>query len=97
MCNSKEISDLAPPQQVAMGDGHAVDAKGEGTVPMEMLMPDGTTSLCDLVKVLYVPELAYSIPRATESGKTVKFDKTSCEFINKKNKRVAFATKVGGL
>ena len=104
MCNSKELfkelSDLAPPQQVAMGDGHAVDAKGEGTVPMEMLMPDGTTSLCDLVKVLYVPELAYnllSIPRATESGKTVKFDKTSCEFINKKNKRVAFATKAGGL
>ena len=104
MCNSrelfKELNELIPPHQVAVGDGHIVDAKGEGTVPMEMFMPDGTTKECDLMKVLYVPDLAYnllSVPRATEAGKTVKFDKTSCEFINKKNQRVAFATKVGGL
>ena len=104
MCNSKELfkelNELVPPQQVAVGDGRTVDAKGEGTVPMEMLMPNGTANGCDLVKVLYVPELAYnllSVPRATEAGKTVKFDKTSCEFVNKKNQRVAFATKVGGL
>ena len=32
-----------------------------------------------------------------EAGKTVKFDKTSCEFINVKNQTVALATKVGGL
>ena len=104
MCNSKELfkelNELVPPQQVAVGDGHTVDAKGEGTVPMEMLMPNGTTNGCDLVKVLYVPELAcnlLSVPRATEAGKNVKFDETSCEFVNKKNQKVAFATKVEGL
>ena len=70
MCNSKE---LFKELNELVGDGRTVDAKGEGTVPMEMLMPNGTANGCDLVKVLYVLELAYnllSVPRATEAGKT---------------------------
>jgi hypothetical protein len=72
MCNSKELfeelKELIPPQQVAVGDGHMVDAIGEGTVSMEMLLPDGTANECDLVKVLYVSELAYNLPEhATEA------------------------------
>ncbi len=55
MCNSKELftelNELTSPQQVAMGDGHMLEAEGEGTVPMQMLMPDGKTRGCDFVKV----------------------------------------------
>ena len=62
MCNGKELfqklNKLTPPDQVAVGDGHILEVEGEGTVPMQMLMRNGETKVCDLENVLYVPKLA---------------------------------------
>ena len=59
---------------------------------MDMLLNDGTQRSCSLTKVLYVPELAYnlvSVARATEAGKDVQFDDSSCEFHNESGETIA--------
>ena len=59
-----------------LGDGHDLEAVGEGTVEMEMLLPNGDSRRCALKKVLYVPKLGYnlvSVSRAAEARKTIKF------------------------
>ena len=46
-----------------------------------MELPDGTTKVCKLNDVLYVPKLSYnllSVPRAAKAGKTAKFSETGC-------------------
>ena len=95
-----EMTELQRSQRVTLGDGNCLEAKGEGTVNLEMYLPDGNSRRCALQKVLYVPMLAYnlvSVSKATQSGKTVKFTKTGCEFLNNKEEVTAFATKQGSL
>ncbi len=36
-----EMKDLNPNEKVTLGDGHDLEAVGEGTVDMEMLLPNG--------------------------------------------------------
>ena len=104
MCNDQELfgelNCLQKPQKVSLGDGHELDATHEGTVTLEMLLPDGCSKKCKLSNVLFVPKLSYSllsVSKASESGKTTKFTKTGCEILNKDNKVIAFATTVGSL
>ena len=55
---------------------------------------------CVLYNVLYVPQLSYnlfSVSRATEMGKTISFDKTSCRVYNANEKLIAVASKIGSL
>ena len=95
-----EMRELPSSEKVTLGDGHDLEATGEGTVNLEMLLPDGNSRSCALQKVLFVPKLAYnlvSVSRATQSGKTVKFDSTGCTFVNSENEVTAFATKQGSL
>ena len=94
------MRELQPSEKVTLGDGHVLEATGEGTVNLEMLLPDGNSRSCALQKVWYVPKLEYnlvSVSRATQSGKSVKFDANGCEFLNSENEVTAFATKQGSL
>ena len=50
--------------------------------------------------VLYVPKLSYnllSVTKTSESGKIIKFDDTSCQILNKRDRLIAVATKMGNL
>ena len=62
-----------------------MNVAGEGTVDMDMLLHGGARRSCTLNKVLWLPELAYnlvSVPRATDAGKSVEFNDSSCKFRN---------------
>ena len=104
MCNDKklfrELSGLRRPQEVTLGDGHVLEATAEGTVTLEMLLPDGNSQKCALKNVLYVPKLSYnllSVSKESGAGKSAKFDNVGCEILNGENKVIAFATRVGNL
>ena len=67
---------------------------------LDMLLPDGSTNQYRLNNVLLVPKLSYSLPsvsKAFSAGKSTKFDKAGCEILNKQEKVIAFATRVGNL
>ena len=104
MCNDQKLfgkfEHLPTFQEVTLGDGHALEATGQGTVSLEMRLSDEKTKRCVLHNVLYVPKLSYnllSVTRVSESGKVVKFDNAGCQILNKHNKLTAVATKVGSL
>ena len=104
MCNDKELfselRSLGTPQEVMLGDGHVLQATAEGTVTLETLLPDGSTKKCKLESVLLLPKLSYSllsVSKASEAGKTTRFDSSGCEIVNKDGKVIAFATRVGNL
>lgn len=86
------------PQEVTLGDGHVLEATGEGTVPLDMLLPDGNAKRCNLLNVLFVPKLSYSllsVTKVSETGKTTRFNNSGCEILNGDHKVIAFATRVG--
>ena len=104
MCNDQNLfgnfENLPKSQEVTLGDGHALDATGQGTVSLVMRLPDGKIQRCVLHSVLYVPKLSYnllSVTKASESGKIIKFDDAGCKILNMHNKLIAIATKVGSL
>lgn len=77
-----------------------LEATAEGSVTLELLLPDNSSQKCTLKNVLYVPKLSYnlfSVSKASEAGKTAKFDNSGCEILNKGKKVVAFATRVENL
>ena len=103
MCNDvslfTDMKKLEPPIQVTLGDGRSLEGKGEGTVVIETLLPDGSTTICRLENTVFVPGLSYSllsVSKASTTGKTVKFNKTRCEILNGQ-KIIGFATRVGNL
>ena len=104
MSNDKEVfnelKSLDAPQEVTLGDGHALQATAKGTVTLEMLLPDGSTKRCKLNDVLLVPTLSHSllsVSKASEAGKVTRFDNSGCEILNERNQVIAFATRVGNL
>ena len=104
MCNDKElfvdVRHLNTPQQVTLGDGSLLEGPAEGTVKLDMILPGGSTQKCKLKDVLYVPKLSYSllsVSKASEAGKTTKFDKSGCNILNQEKKIIAVATKHGNL
>ena len=65
-----------------------------------MKLPDGMTKTCKVNDVLYVPKLSYnllSVPKATKSGKTAKFNESGCRISDAKGKLIATGTRVGSL
>ena len=101
MCNNKELfkelSSLRKPQEVTLGDGHVLEATAEGTVTLEMLLPDGRTQRCNLQNALYVPKLSYNLLSVSKASEATKFNNSGCEILNRHKKVVAFATRVGNL
>jgi transposase InsO family protein len=104
MCNDKkmfrELRNLSEPQDISLGDGHVLEAIAKGFIDLEMLLPDGSSQKCTLKDVLYVPKLSHnllSVSKASESGKTTKFNNSGCEIFNRDNKVIAFGTRVGSL
>lgn len=103
MCNDEifsEFRSLETPQKVTLGNGHALRATAEGTVTLETLLPDGSTKKCRLEYVLLVPKLSHSllsVLKASEAGKTTRFESSGCEIVNKDNKVIAFATGIRNL
>ena len=95
-----ELRQLTTAQEVTLGDGRSLEGTAEGTVVLETLVPDGSTTKCRLHNVLFVPRLSYSllsVSKASSAGKTVKFDKTGCKILNEQKRVIAFATRVGNL
>ena len=94
------MKQLSTPQQVTLGDGSSLEGPAEGTVKLETVLPDGNTQKCQLKNVLFVLKLSYSllsVSKASEAGKTTKFNKSGCQILNKVKKVVASATKFGNL
>ena len=71
MCSDEQffvnLNSLRKPQEVTLGDGHVLEAIGEGTVPLRLCLPGGGTKKCDLQKVLFVPKLSHNWHVAPES------------------------------
>ena len=59
MCNNKklfiDVRHLDSPQQVTLGDGRLLEGPTEGTMKLDMFLPDRSTQKCKLKDVLYVP------------------------------------------
>ena len=71
-----------------------------GEVVLDMVIPNGESKSCTLHDVLYVPKLSYnllSVAKASQKGKVAKFTKSVCYMLDKRNKMVAKATKIGSL
>ena len=103
MCNDEylfmDYESLKGPLKVKLGDGYEVDAIGSGSVMLKCPLPSGISRECKLHKVLHVPRLSYnllSVSVATEHGKTVTFEKTGCQVLDK-GKPVAVGDKIGEL
>ena len=78
-----------------MGDGSSHEGPAEGTI-----LPCRSTQTCKLENVLLVPKLSYSllsVLKASEVGKTTKFNESGCQILNKEKKIVAYATRVENL
>ena len=55
------VRDLDTPQQVTLGDGSPLEGPAEGTVKLDMILPDGSTQNSKLKNALYVPKLLYNL------------------------------------
>ena len=104
MCNDHEMfSDFCPlrqPLEVALGDGHLLEAIGRGVVSMKTKLPDGKVKKCKLHDVLCVPALSYnllSVSKVTEAGKVTNFTDAGCQIVDSCQKVVAVAVRVGSL
>ena len=88
-CDENLFSELHPLEKetdVTLGDGHTLQATGQGTVPLMMNLPDGSSRKCCLLEVSFVPSLSYnllSMSKAAERGKEAKFDKDGCKMVDK--------------
>ena len=104
ICNDRQsftdFHTLEKPQDVTLGDGHALSAIGTGNVNLELVLGNGKTRGCKLHNVLYVPKLAFnllSVSKATEAGKRVLFHPTDCQIVDCNDKVVALGVRKGNL
>ena len=102
-CNEKLFSELHPLEKqtdITLGDGHTLQATGQGIVPLMMNLPDGSSCKCNLVDVLLVPSLTYnllSVSKAAERGKETKFDQDGCRIADGSGRVIATAQRRGSL
>ena len=83
------MKQLDTSQKIKVGNGDIVEARIEGTVKLEINAGSSTRKF-KLSKVLYAPDLKYnlfSVPKATEAGKTVEFGQQGCRIIDKSTKQ----------
>lgn len=85
MCHNKELfvnmELFQHPLCVSVGDGRELEAKGRGSVHMDVIV-DGNSRVCSLRDVLYVPGLQYnliSIYKAGKAGIESRFDENGCD------------------
>ena len=104
ICNDRrsfvEIHTMKKPQDVMLGDGHALSAIEAGDVTLELVLRNGKTKCCRLHNVLYVPKLAYnllSVSKVTKVGKRVKFYSNDCQILDRDDKVVAVGVRRGNL
>ena len=86
--------------EVALGDGHELEAIGRGVVVLETKLLSGRVKKCTLNDVLYVPKLAYnllSVSKVTEASKTTRFGVANCQILDGNRKLIAVGAKVGDL
>ena len=83
MCNDRslfvDLRHLSIPQEVTLGDGSSLEGPAEGTVKLDVILPSANMQKCSLESVLFVPKLSYSllsVSKASECGKTMKFNKS---------------------
>ena len=72
----------------------------QGTVKLQLKQIDGSYKTGTPHNVLYVPELSFNLlstAKATEFGKIVKFDESTCEIIDENEVIIGLATKCGDL
>ena len=100
MCTDKaqflKLRELKEPLQVTLGDGHALQAIGRGTVLLYINIKEGKFTKCKLCNVLYIPELScnlLSISQVTGSRKTVKFTDAGSEILDEDQKLIVTASK----
>ena len=102
-CNEKLFSELhssVKQTDVTLGDGHTLEATGQGTVSLMMNLSDGSSRKSRLLDVLFVPSLMYnllSVSKAAESGKEAKFDKHGCKILSAGSRVIAEAQRHGSL
>ena len=96
MCNDRdqfvEICSLKQPQEVMLGDGHALEATERGIVALEMKLSDRKTKSYKLHDMLYVPKPSYnllSMSKATEAGKMARLSEAACQIFDGKRKLIA--------
>ena len=86
MCNERKqfigrLKRLSQVKEITVGDGSIVQANFEGTVKLRIKAINQVRKF-KLRKVLFVPELKYnllSVSQASESGKSVQFDKNGAQ------------------
>jgi len=104
MCNDSkqfvELRNLEQPEEVILGDGHAVKTTSRGTVTLRMRLSGGKLKRCNLLNVSFTHDLSYnllSIPQVACSGKKTEFNETSCQILKESNELIALANRVGSL
>ena len=86
--------------QVTLGDGHQVEAIGTGVVTLKLNVPGRGSQIGRLDDVFYVPKLTYnllSVPKVTEAGNNVFFDKLRGYVRDSRGELVTVASKMGNL
>ena len=103
ICNSQnyfvELQILQKPIDVTLGDGHILQATGQGTVVL-MMRTGQLTRKCKLQDVLLVPKLTYnllSVSKAVEKGIKVIFNVRGCVIKDQNQKLITVADKLGSL
>ena len=74
------------PEEVALGDGHIVEATAKGKILLDIKVNNMKAQTCKLIDVLYVPGLSYnllSVSKVIKIGKMVKFSLVGCEILDK--------------
>ena len=65
MCNDRtmfgELCNMERLQEVILGDGHELEAAGQGIVRLKLKLANGKMKQCRLDDVLYVPTLSYNL------------------------------------
>ena len=104
MCNNEKMfatfKSFNKAQEVTLGDGHVLEATGEGIVQIKMKLPNEKLRRSNLRNVLFVPKLAYnllSVSKAAEARRTTQFDESGCPIFNSDMNVIAVAKRVGNL
>ena len=82
--------------KITLANGATIWSKGQGTVKMECLLPDGSSNTMSIKRVLHVPDLTsgfFSISQATREWMTVTFFGDKCH-ISKAGQLIGSAPKV---
>ena len=92
-----EIHTLKKPQDVMLGDGHALSATEASNVILELVLGNGKTNQCRLHNVLYVLKLVYNLLGVSKAEKRVKFYSNDCQILDRNDKVVVVGVRRGNL